>query len=385
MSKPKLKFIAIYFGALQSGIGKKVISQVQGLRDNNIDAELVFLGNKGENDKPEQDFIKFLPTKTPPYSSFFDKLRAVRSLRQSYEKVLLEGDDNEIIYLRGYVPAAWFSLALKKTKKKVILELPSNHFGEALSRKSYLYYVSLCIYHASVLKNVDLLIGTTNDLLHAHFNPEKYKVATMVIGNGVNMEATPLRKKYTDPLATEFNITCVAELNPHNGVDRLVKGLSEYKGKDIINLHIVGKGTMLSSLKQLTEELGLKTVFFHGFLSGDKLNEIFEQTDLALAPLAIHRSKITTHSSIKAREYTARGIPFAISGMDEEFPVETSFAYHIESNEEPVDVAAFIEFTRNVVKNPDYKVQMREYAIKNLSWSKKMKDLSEFIKAHLLK
>ncbi|MFT3947233.1 MAG: glycosyltransferase family 4 protein [Agriterribacter sp.] len=384
MANPKLKFVALYFGNPQSGINKKVISQVQGLRDSNIDAELIFLGNKGADEVFEQDFIKFLPTKTPPYKSFFDKLQAVRSLRMSYEKLFFEGDDKEVIYLRGYLPAFWFYKAVKKTRKKVILELPSNPFGEALSRKSYIYYLSLCLYHKPILKNLDLLIGTTTDLLYTNFNPEKYKVAKMVIGNGVNVNAMPLRKRETDLSGPEFNFTCVAELSPPHGIDRILRGLSEYKGKDIINLHIVGKGALLGSLKQLTEELKLKNVTFHGFLSGDKLNEIFEETDLALAPLAIHRSDVTTNSSIKAREYSARGIPFAISGMDEEFPEGTSFVYHIESNETSVDVEAFIDFMKKVIKMPGYKEEMREYAVQNLSWDIKMKKLAEFIKTQLL-
>jgi hypothetical protein len=379
MSNPKLKFVAVYYGNPQSGINKKMVSQVLGLIKGNIDAELVYLGNKGENDVIVYDFVKFIPTKTPPYKSLLDKIAAMTSLRKGYEKVLLEGDKNEIIYLRNYLPTAWFVRAVKKSPKKIILELPSNLFGEALARKAYFFYAGLLLYHKQILKNVDLIIGTTTEIIYNHFDPEKYKVDKMIIGNGIQLDTVPLRKATTSASSAVFNFTCVAELSPFHGIDRIIRGMHLYKGKEVVNLHIVGKGSQWQTLKDLTEELKLTNVTFHGFLGGEKLNDIFEQTDLAIGSLAIHRSNVKTNSSLKAREYCARGLPFVNSGKDEEFGPDFPFIYEIESGESPVDIASFVDFLKKTVVLPDYKMKMRSYAVEALSWDSKMKKLADHI------
>lgn len=380
MANLKLKLVAIYYGNPQSGVNKKVIYQVQGLAKSGIDAELVFLGNKRDGEVFTHNFINFLPTKTPPYKSFFDKLDALRSLRRSYEKVLLEGDEKEIIYLRNYVPAYWFYRAVKKSKKKVVLEMPSNHFQEALSRKSYLFYLSLCLFHKPILRNVDLIISVISEVIYKHFDPERYHIPTMVIGNGIQVEAVPLRKATTIASSSLFTFTCVAELSLPHGIDRLLHGLKAYKGKDIIHLNIVGKGPQFKRLQELVSELALTNVVFHGFLSGEKLDAILEQTDLAIGALAIHRSNIEYASILKAREYCARGIPFINSGKDEEFPEDFPFVHAIKSNEDPIDVASTVEFLKKVVEIPDYKIKMRDYATNVLSWDIKMKKLAAYLR-----
>src|SRR5690606_24404989 len=102
----------IYFGNPQSGISRKVIHQVGGLIKHGLNAEVLFLGNKRENEKVGQQFIQFLPVKGPPYRSFKEKFDSLKSFRKHYEKILLEGDEREIIYLRNYLPAFWFYKAV---------------------------------------------------------------------------------------------------------------------------------------------------------------------------------------------------------------------------------------------------------------------------------
>ena len=154
MSVLKLKLVTMYFGNPKNGISKKVLYQVQALRNNNIDARLVLLG-KGSREDFKEDFVDIISTKVPPYKSFLDKLSAVKSLRRSYEQVLLDGDQEEVIMLRECVPSFWMWRLLKQSKKKVILELLSNSFQEALLRKSYLYYISLCLFYAPILRSVN--------------------------------------------------------------------------------------------------------------------------------------------------------------------------------------------------------------------------------------
>ena len=379
MGNLQLKIVALDYGNPESGVSKKIIYQAQAFDNNGINAELVLLG-KGDPKSFRYSKVTIVPTKTPPYTSLMDKLAALASLRKSYEKVLLEGDSNEIIFLRNYVPAGWLYRAIKKSKKRIVLELLANNFEEALLRKSYLYYISLCLNHKRVLKNVDLIVSVTKEILDQHFNTEKHKVPYMIIGNGIQVESVPLRQRKEPTLPREYNLTCVALVSPWHGLDRLLKGLKNYTGNDIINFHIVGAGSEIQNLKDMTESLGLKNVFFHGFLGGSKLDDILDKTDLAISTLAIHRTKILYQSVLKSREYCARGIPFIYGGIDDDFPDDFPFALKLESCEEPIDMNSVIDFLRNVTTIPDYNTKMRQYAFDVLSWNVKMKKLSEYLR-----
>lgn len=379
MADLKLKLVAIYFGNPKSGITRKVVNQVSGLIKHGINAEVLFLGNKKENEKFEQAFVRFEPVKGPPYRSFKEKLESLKSFRRSYEKILLEGDEKEIIYLRNYLPAYWFYRAVKKSKKRIVLELPSNHFKETLARKSYFYYLGICLFHKPILKNVDLIVSVTREIIDLHFNAQKWNIPCMIIGNGIDVSTVPLRQRSTPAVSKEYVFTCVAEYTPPHGIDRLLRGLQQYKGEYIIKLNIVGSGTELGKLKELTSQLEIKNVTFHGYLSGKELDAVFEDTDLAIGALAMHRTGIVYSSILKAREYCARGIPFVNSGKDEEFPESFHFVHQIKSSEEPIDIQELVEFVRKVAVIPDYKNQMRQYAINVLSWDIKMKKLSEYL------
>ena len=109
----------------------------------------------------------------------------------------------------------------------------------------------------------------------------------MIIGNGLNTDTVPLRQKSTSAASKEYNFTCVAELSPPHGIDRLLKGLQQYKGDYIIKLNIVGRGSELNNLQKLAAQLELQNVVFHGFLSGKALDAVFEDTDLAIGALAM--------------------------------------------------------------------------------------------------
>lgn len=379
MSQLKLKLVTIHYGNPDSGVSKKVIYQVQALRNNNIDARVVILGDAKREDF-KYEYIDVIPTKTPPYRSLGDKLAGVRSLRKSFEQVLLEGDDDEVIMLRVFVPAWWMYQAIKRSKKKVVLELLSSDFQEALLRKSYLYYISLCLFYTRILRSVDLIVSVTQEILEQHFNIKKYKIPYLVIGNGIRVDSVQVNKRKRNTVRGEYNLTCVAQISPWHGLDRLMEGLRRYKGNDVINFHIVGTGSALSQLKELAEKLGLKNVFFHGFLSGKELDDILEATDLAISTLAIHRINIRYLSVLKSREYCARGIPFVYAGFDDDFPPEFPYVLQTELSEDPIDIELIVSFLKKLESMPDYSNKMRKHAEEVLSWDVKMARLAARLK-----
>jgi len=131
----------------------------------------------------------------------------------------------------------------------------------------------------------------------------------------------------------------------------------------------------------LTKELNLeKYVIFHGTKTGEDLDKVVDECDIAFGSLGLHRI-LTDASTLKAREYCARGIPFVMASYDQDFSEAFPFVYRIPKDETPVDVSQVIKWYENLIKeHPKYSMEMRRYAEENLSWDAKMKPVIEKIK-----
>ena len=97
--------------------------------------------------------------------------------------------------------------------------------------------------------------------------------------------------------------------------------------------------------KELTEKYALQDhVVFHGAMHGEELDQLLEQCTLGVDSLARHRTGISVLSSLKSREYGAKGIPF-INSCDIDI-VDDTFPYflRIPADETPVDINAVAAF-----------------------------------------
>ena len=171
-----------------------------------------------------------------------------------------------------------------------------------------------------------------------------------------------------------------------HGIDRFIRGLHEhnahYANSTKIVLHIVGDGPGLPHLKDLTNNLGLnENVIFHGFKSGKELDEMFDMCHIALDALAGFRKGLTEISSLKSREYCARGIPFIASSRDADFPDGWEYVQKIPDDESSIDMNLVIDFANRVMADPEHPQKMRKYAEEHLDWMAKMKILKEFLES----
>ena len=170
------------------------------------------------------------------------------------------------------------------------------------------------------------------------------------------------------------------------GIDRFIRGLHEhnahYANSTKIVLHIVGDGPELPYLKELTDELGLnENVIFHGFKSGRELDEMFDMCHIAIGSLAGFRAGLNELSSLKSREYCARGIPFLMASKDADFPEGFNWVQMVPANETPIDMNTVIDFANRIMADPEHPQKMRRYAEEHLDWMAKMKVLKEFLES----
>lgn len=189
------------------------------------------------------------------------------------------------------------------------------------------------------------------------------------IPNGINPGY--FKKKEHKAGADQMHIICCAHMFHAHGFDRLIQGLVQYQGdKSNIFIHMVGDGPELSKYKNLVQANNLeKQVLFHGYLAGDKLDEMFDRCNLACGSLGMHRGGFESGSPLKTKEYLSRGIPFIYAYKETGLPEDFAYAKRFPANEEPIDFTQILEFFDSYKRDMETAaVVMREYAEDHFTW-----------------
>ncbi len=231
-----------------------------------------------------------------------------------------------------------------------------------------------------LLKRTDGIIGITDEItqyaMNRSSNSEK---PCITIGNGFNVTSV-LARKPVSFTGDELHLLCVANVNYWHGLDRLLEGLSSYSGSSGVVLHIVGDGYGLPYIRQMTENIGITDkVIFHGFMSGRELDDLFNQCHIAIGSLGIHRIGLNVASTLKVREYCARGIPFVYGVSDPDFPTAFPYVLQVPADESPIDIERVLIFARTVCGDQDHSQKMRSYAEEHIDWSVKTKGMGNFL------
>ncbi len=215
------------------------------------------------------------------------------------------------------------------------------------------------------LKKVRGIIGVTNEILALELE-KSGKKPTFLLTNGIDVKAHP--KAPVPQKKDTLKILCVAsgEANWH-GVDRAIEGIKNYSGALAVQLHLVGRFA--------AEKYNESFITLHGELHGEALDAVFDEVDVALSTLALHRKDMRAATPLKSREYMARGIPFVYAYEDDDLNGEESFALKIPSDESPLDIERLAAF---VARGHD-RESIRELALRKIGWDGKMGRLKSFL------
>ena len=168
----------------------------------------------------------------------------------------------------------------------------------------------------------------------------------LLVPNGFDFDEVEIIKQ--DKVPEDIDIAAVSSMRIWHGYERMIEGLHRYYqngGSRDIRLHLVGDGRECGKYKALTEQYDLQEhVVFHGAMHGEALDGLLESCPLGIDSLGRHRTGISVLSSLKSREYGAKGIPF-INSCEIDI-VEESFPYMLKlpADESPVDVQAVVDF-----------------------------------------
>ncbi|PMO16608.1 glycosyltransferase [Vibrio sp. 10N.222.54.F10] len=277
----------------------------------------------------------------------------------------------DVYYIRKpFISYPFVNFISKLKKSRVVLEIPTYPYKKELSgfvRKLLYMYERAC---ASLLKGKLDFITFYGDELSTIWGIRALRLENGICVNSVKKVIPSVRNESGINI---INLIAVGNLSKWHGYERLIEGVATLKSehRKRIRVDIVGEGAVYQELKVLAHDLDVEgIVTFHGFKGGKELDDIYSRADLGIGSLGMYKLGLLKGSTLKAREFTARGIPFILGYDDLAFPLDTDFVKYVPNNSTPLDIESIIywydnkEFNRNSI---------RAYACEKLTWDQQMK------------
>ena len=378
----KILFLTYHGFDPGSGISKKMLAQIKGLRQGGHEVHICSYSRNAQghhcryvDDKIIQDY---------GYGKW-GSLKQRLQLSCILDFCLNEGI--EMVYARSFMNASPILISLfnafRKHGIRSVIEIPTYPYDKEFESLPLKHKVTLFI--DKIFRN--RLAVQTNALVT--FSDEKtiFGQRTINISNGVDLDSIPLHQRLDT--SKEIHLIAVAEVHPWHGLDRLMDGLGIYYTlypsptihHPSVFFHVVGDvwesemiGTRIApGFASIIKKYAIEDkVIFHGKLFGKALDDVFSQCSFAVGSLARHRSGITNIKTLKNREYASRGIPFIYSECDSDFDCQ-SYVMKAPADESPIDVQAIVDFVRSYNYNP---ANIRQ-TVEHLSWKIQMQKVVE--------
>lgn len=287
----------------------------------------------------------------------FPHYMLLKSIKLISKKEILETD---VIYIRKMNINLFYILLLLRIKKinknlKIIMEIPT--YPYTLERKG-IFSMILNKREQIVLPLLKIFI----DRIVTYSKDEKiYGIKTIKLSNAIDIKKIKVKNEYKKN--QEINLIAVAMFSFWHGYDRIIKGLANYynnEEKIKVKLNLVGEGKEIIVYKKLVQNLLLEdVVIFHGEKFGEELDEVYNKADIALDAMARHRVGVNYNSSLKGKEYGAKGLPI-ISGVLTELDDIKNYKYYlrVDSNDSEIDIKKIVKFYNKVYKEGETSKQI---------------------------
>ena len=334
------------------------------------------------NNNSREFILEFKSTNIPGISI----LEVYNNIYKAVIEVFNRGYSFDLAYIR-YMPVTYqYKKALKKMKAascNIVVEMSTHPITKEISEEKRilrrLFFKTSKLYFDKLGKYVDLfsLIGEeSNQYLNR---------PAINIENGISLDMIPKRtpRFRTD----EIHILCLANMAKWHGYDRLIEGLKIYyeNRRDLkVIVHIVGSDGDGSGIEweKLTKTYQLSEyINFEGPKYGDELNWYFDNCQIAVGSIGLHRIGYKSAATLKVREYMARGIPFILSATDQSINNSDIFCLKVPEDDTPVNIEALISEMNAIKDWNQIGIKMRDYAAENMTWNKQfLKIFSYFLR-----
>ena len=372
----KILFLTYHGFEEASGISKKMLAQIKGLRQNGHEVHVCCYDRDSRG-----------------YMCRFVDDQIIRNYGKGLWAAIIQRIDYnclydyciqqsiELIYVRSYMnatpPLVFLFRKLRKAGVRSVMEIPTYPYDKEF--KGYDWSQRLRLRFDQLFRHQ---LSAEMEAIVTFSEEEKiFGQRTIRISNGVDFDTITLLVTHPNH-DQEVHLIAVAEVHPWHGFDRLIHGLGEYYKKyggnpsRLVFFHLVGDvwpsemqgSNNAPGFTKYLKEYGIeKYVIFHGKLFGKELDKVFNQCQFAIGSLARHRSGITNIKTLKNREYATRGIPFMYSEQDTDFD-NKPYVLKVSADESPIDIDKLISFIDAFSISP---INIRN-SVKHLSWKNQM-------------
>jgi hypothetical protein len=308
-------------------------------------------------------------------------------IKKKYKKV-------DFFYIRHPGASKRFLQIFKEFGNKIIIEhqskeldeikslMVNNKFGLKPSKLlswfqySFLPYFNEKYYGEQINKFIKASICVTGEI--AKYQKQKGSRNSFVITNGISTKNFELKSNLS--FGSELNLLFLkgtSGYSPWNGFERLVESIDYYYSKAThpikINLLVYGH--------HVEGELPSRAfVYEGGFVSGKELDDVFNKVQIGVSGIQVYIKNFREGTSLKVREYIARGLPFIYAYTDPDLNDEAKeFSLQFPNDDSLIDMEQVIEFAKRTLSDPLLPQKMRKYAEEHLDYEVKMKKLYQIL------
>jgi len=344
------------FSNLHFGANSKVLSQCKAFKEYGYEVDLIArqgtnvvkISTDGDVEIISEKKNLFHNAKLKNLFSKYYQMKEIRKyvLDKKFDVCYIRYDFSDSKFIK-------MLSSIKKSCKKVILELPTYPY-ESENSIGLLNKLKMRIdrhYRKRLNKYIDFIVTFYDGY------KELFGIPVLVIPNGFDFSSMQLVCTKLEP--KEIHIIAVSSMREWHGYERFIEGLKIYysfnsKQKENIILHLVGNGREYLKYKRLVENYNLEDhVILEGALHGKELNDLYEICGLGIDSLARHRSGISVLSSLKSREYGAKGIPIINSCKIDIIGKDFDYMLEVPANEEPIDIEEVVDFYKKCYDGQD--------------------------------
>lgn len=362
------------------GVEKKLKEQATVAFELGLNIDFIILNSTINKVDRNLKLVKLNSSRNNFFSKIQKKLFKFHLIKNS-----INLDNYDYIILR--YPNMDFS-ALSFSKKyghKLITEHHTNEIGEMKSsQQSIMIRIKLFLetfLAPKFLKNIKGIITVTDEIRKIELSKINKVIPSCVVSNGINVDNIEFTK-FQNFNEKELNIIFVASyFAPWHGLDMLLKGFENYNGEIGVKIYLIGDLSQkyISFIESLdNSKINIQIL---GRQYGKELKSYFEQSNIAVSSLSLHRNNMNEACVLKTREYLARGIPFVYGYDDSDLKGDEVFALKIDNCKDYIEIKHLINFAKKMNEIEDISSIEREYAKNNVDWKIKINQMYKFIKS----
>ena len=346
------------------GINEKIYKQIESFKQAGIDVEM--------RANPRRTLLTLVHNLIP----FFSK---------QYFNTDVDWQNQDFVYIRkGAVLDRSVLNLVKKVKLlnpkiKIILEMPTYPYID-----EFPWFIKWDIWLKEKLatsklkKYIDCIVTYSDD-------SEIFGIPCLNISNAYDFKQVP---HYSENEEDTIHLIAVASLTFYHGYDRVIEGMKNYyqsgKASQEVKFTLIGDGPVLEGYRKLVEEYQLvDKISLVGRKKQSELAPYFNQADIGVDSLGRHRSGVVYNSSLKGKEYLAKGLPI-VSGVktdldDRDFP----YYLRVSADDTALDISEIIKFYYDIMKNKtkqDLALEIFLYGKNNFSFDKTFKSVIDFVR-----